>query len=194
MAVVVGAGNIVRGQSLVENGFKNAVQADNMGMVATALNAIFLAELMNQRHPGVAKAMSKVAIRTMIEDFSYNRAVKEMSDGNIVIIGGGTGNPGVTTDSGVVTAAYQLHCREVVKTTKTPGIFTKDPFKYPDAEHIPRISLEQALADPDINVMDKTALAFAQEHSITIAVCMPDPDHVIEVLDEDVTHGSLVTP
>lgn len=193
VACVVGGGNIVRGHSLVENGFGNDVVADNMGMIGTTINAIFLRELLKQQ--GIkARAMSKVAVATMIEPFSYERALKELEAKSAVIIGGGTGQPGVTTDMGVVVAAHQLHCPMVVKTTKVPGVFDKDPEKYDDAKHIPMLNLRQALEDPHIDVMDNAALAYALDHKITISICRPNPDDVIAVLDGDTENGSIVSP
>lgn len=193
IACVVGGGNIVRGRSLVDNGFENEVQADNMGMIGTVINAIFLSELLEKQGVRV-RAMSKVAVQGMIEPFSYQRATSELEAGSAVIIGGGTGNPGVTTDMGLVVAAHQLHAPDVVKTTKVRGVFTKDPHKFSDAIHIPRMSLGKALADPSVEVMDKTAMAYALDHNITIAICEPNPDDVIAVLNGDTARGSVITP
>lgn len=194
VACVVGGGNIVRGQALVESGFTNQVVADNMGMIGTVINAIFLSQLLNDRGIVEAKAMSKVSVQGMIEPFSYQRALKELDAGSVVVIGGGTGNPGVTTDMGVVIAAHQLHCTDVIKTTKVRGVFTKDPNEFKGAEHIPRLNLRRALEDTSIQVMDNAALAYALDHDITISICEPNPNDVIAVLNGDTSRGSVVSP
>jgi len=194
VACVVGGGNIVRGHALVESGFTNEVAADNMGMVGTVINAIFLSQLLNDRGFVDARAMSKVSVQGMIEPFSYQRALKELDAGSVVVVGGGTGNPGVTTDMGVVIVAHQLHCPDVIKTTKVRGVFDKDPNKFSDAKHIPTLDLRTALENPSIQVMDNAALAYALDHGITISICEPDPDDVIIVLNGDTTRGSIISP
>ncbi len=194
VACVVGGGNIVRGEALTKNGFRNRTKADHMGMAGTVINAIFLAEVLNQRGERIARAMSNLPMEAIIESFSYDRAMSEMERGTVVVIGGGTGKPGVTTDTGVVFAASELDCREVVKTTKVDGIYDRDPELFPDAVRIPKLNYGQVLRDHNIQVMDGTAMAFAEEKGLTIAVCLPNARDVLGVLNGDTERGSLVTP
>lgn len=193
IAVVMGGGNIVRGNKLHKNGFTNQVIADQMGMLATVQNGLFLNEVLQQRGTVEGRLFSNIPVESLAERFSYQRAAKYLDKGRVVLIAGGIGKPGFTTDTGVVAQAFELHCSAVIKTTKVDGIYDKNPTEHPDAIRYERLSFDEALANQEIQVMDRAALALAADKSITIAVCQPDPHKVLAVLAGDTAAGTLVS-
>lgn len=194
VAVVMGGGNIVRGNKLYKNGFTNQVIADQMGMLATVQNGLFLAEILKQEGHDNTYLFSNIPVESVAERFSYKRADSQLAHGNIVLIAGGLGKPGFTTDTGVVAQAFELHCIIVVKTTKVDGIYDKNPAEYSDAIRLPKLTYNEAVNNPDIAVMDNAAMALAGDKKIILAVCQLDPDAVLAVLGGDTTKfGTIVS-
>lgn len=193
LAVVMGGGNVVRGQKLHKNGFTNRVIADQMGMLATVQNGLFLNEVLHQRGKVQGRLFSNIPVETVAERFTYQRAMKYMKDGKVVLISGGVGKPGFTTDTGVVAQAFELHCEIVIKTTKVDGIYNRDPAEHKDAVRYERLSFDEALANQEIQVMDRAALAFAADKNIGLAICQPDPKKVLAVLSGDTSCGTIVS-
>lgn len=189
---VMGGGNIIRGKSLAENGFENQVVADHMGLRATILNGEFLNEMLRQRGVAESRLFTNFAAEEL-EDFSVNRALKSLKLGRVVLIAGGLGKPGFTTDSGVVQAAFELGCPTVVKTTKVDGVYDKDPMQHTDATRYQTLTYEDVFANPNIQVMDRTAMDMAAERGITIAVCKPDPSDVLAVLGGSTLRGTIIS-
>lgn len=192
IACVMGGGNIVRGNKLHRNGFTNQVIADQMGMLATVQNGLFLNEALNQRGLVEARLFSNIPVESLAERFSYKRADKYLKDHKVILIAGGLGKPGFTTDTAVVAQAFELHCQTVIKTTKVNGIYTKDPEKDPSATKYDKITYSEALANPDIKVMDKAAMALASDKDITIGICRPELNDLLELLEGNTLNGSLV--
>lgn len=196
IACVVGGGNVIRGPKLVRHGFTDSIIADQMGMLATVQNGLFLGSLLETRAEGVTPTiLAKGDVGGFVEPYSVKRSLSELQKaGRVVIVTGGMASAGFTTDTTAVSVGYELGCSLVVKTTNVDGVYTSDPATNPDAERMPRLTLDEALRNPLINVMDNTALAMAKQHGITIAVCQPEIDSVLEIIGGDTTHGSLVTP
>ncbi len=192
IACVMGGGNIIRGNKLHKNGFSNNVIADQMGMMATVQNGLFLNEVITQRGIVHSRLFSNIPVESLCERFSYQRAMKYMNDNKVVLIAGGLGKPGFTTDTAVVAQAFELHCSTVVKTTKVKGIYSSDPVINPDAFRYERLSYEQALQNSEINVMDKAALALASDKQIKVIVCSSKPEAVLATLTGDTSQGTIV--
>lgn len=192
VACVMGGGNVIRGNKLHSNGFTNEVVADQMGMLATVQNGLFLTEVLRQRETVEPRLLSNIHVETLVENFSYQRASKFLHDGKVVLIAGGLGKPGFTTDTGVVSQAFELHCGTVVKTTKVDGIYDRDPEKFPDAVRYENLSYADAVAKEEIAVMDNAAMAFAGDKGIRIAICKPSSEDVLALLDGDTSRGTLV--
>ncbi len=191
VACVMGGGNVVRGQSLAANGFDNEVLADEIGMLATVQNGAFLEQALDQS--GVpARLMSNVRVPHIAEDFSSKKARHEMTDGKVVLVGGGTGKTGFTTDSGVVVAAHELGAPRVVKTTKVDGVYTSDPEVDPQAKKIDNLTIQEAIKN-EYGIMDHAAFGYAKTHGIGINVCKPEPEHVLSVLSGETTHGTIIS-
>jgi uridylate kinase len=168
IVITVGAGNFVRGEYFAGDEIQR-VTADNMGMLAININALALADVFNS--VGVrAAALSNLYCAQAIDDYTYRRALSHLTKGRVVIIGGGTGRPFVTSDSAAVSLALELNCDEVLKATKVDGVFDDDPAKNPNARKIDAMSLQDAVENPKIRVMDKAALGLAADHGIPIVV------------------------
>jgi uridylate kinase len=168
IVIAVGAGNFVRGEYFAGDNIRQ-VTADNMGMLAIVINALALGDVFNS--VGVsAAALSNIKADQVIDQFTYRRALSHLAKGRVVIVGGGTGRPYVTSDSAAVSLALELDCDMVLKATKVDGVFDDDPEKNPTARQIPAMTLEEAVANPHIRVMDKAALALAADFHKPIVV------------------------
>lgn len=188
----MGGGNIVRGNKLHKNGFSNNVIADQMGMMATVQNGLFLNEVITQRGIVQSRLFSNIPVESLCERFSYQRAMKYMNDNKVVLIAGGLGKPGFTTDTAVVAQAFELHCSTVVKTTKVSGIYSSDPVNNPGATRYEKMTYEQAMQNPEIKVMDKAALALAFDKRIKVIVCASTSEAVLATLAGDTSLGTVV--
>jgi len=168
LVIVVGGGNIVRGAS-VGGAEIQRVTGDNMGMLATVINAVALADVFN--HSGVATAaLSNVSCAQVIDDYTYRRALSHLAKNRVVIVAGGTGRPYFTTDTSALNLAIELNCDLVAKATKVNGVFDSDPEKNPDAQKFENLSFAKAVEDDNIRVMDKAALALAADNKKPIVV------------------------
>lgn len=168
VVIMVGGGNYARGAQLAGHGIER-VSADNIGMLATMMNALALEDIF--KHSGVeARALSSVAADQVIDQFTHRRARSHLNKGRVVIVAGGTGRPYVTTDTAAVGLALEMGCEVVLKATKVDGVYEKDPAKFPDAKRLDHVSFQDAVADEKIKVMDKAAMGLAMEHDMTIIV------------------------
>lgn len=169
IVVMVGGGNYARGAQLTNESIQR-ITADNMGMLATMLNALALQDVFKAEHLP-ARALTNVTIDQFIDQFTHRRATNHLKKGRVVIVAGGTGRPFLTTDTAALNLALELDCDAVIKTTKVDGVYDKDPMKYPEAKKLDQVSYQEALANPDIAVMDKAALGLAMEQKIPVIIC-----------------------
>ncbi len=167
LAVVVGAGNFIRGKESDDLGIERGT-VDYMGMTATILNALALQSAVESM--GYAtRVLSAIQADQVVEPYIRRRAQRHMEKGRVVILAGGTGNPYCTTDSAAVLRAIELDCKAILKATKVDGIYTADPVKNPNAMKYDRISYMQAINE-NLRVMDSTAFTMCQEHGVPIIV------------------------
>lgn len=167
VAVVVGGGNILRGASVASEGLDRAT-ADHMGMLATVMNALALEKAIEQAGTP-ARTLSAIPMPTICEPYARQTASRHLSRGRIVLLGGGTGNPYFTTDTGAVLRAAELKCDAVMKATNVDGVYTADPKTNPSATRYDRLTHDEALAK-DLKVMDAAAFALARESKLPIIV------------------------
>ncbi len=168
VVIMVGGGNYARGAQLAGHGI-GRVTADNIGMLATIMNAVALADVFNAA--GVlARALSIVTVDQVADQFTHRRAMSDLNKNRVVVAAGGTGRPYVTTDTAALSFALELECDVVLKATKVDGVYDKDPAKFPDAARIAAMSFDQAVSDGAIKVMDKAALGLALEYELPIIV------------------------
>lgn len=168
VVVMIGGGNYVRGAQVEGHGLQSPT-AHNMGMLATLINAIALQDIFNAE--GLpARTLSNIKADQVSDQFTHRRALSHLEKGRVVIIGGGSGRPFVTTDTAAVIMALELGCDAILKATKVDGVYDSDPHKNPDAKRFDTLTLQQAVERPDIKVMDKAAIALAADHSQSIVV------------------------
>lgn len=169
VVVMVGGGNYARGAQLANDSIQR-ITGDNVGMLATVMNALTLADVFN--HQGLStRAISNIKADQVIDQFTHRRAMSHLDKNRVVIVAGGTGRPFLTTDTAALNLALELDCDVVIKTTKVDGVYDKDPMKFSDAKKLTEISYHDALANAAITVMDKAALGLAMEQHIPVIIC-----------------------
>lgn len=193
IVMVVGGGNYVRGASM-SNSAIGRVTADHIGMLATIMNGLALADVFNST--GLeTRVLSTIKTDQIIDQFTHRRAISHLDKGRVVIIAGGIGRPYLTTDTATVSLALELRCDLIIKATKVDGVYTRDPAVYPEAKKITQLSLHDALQRPDIKVMDRAALALAADHHKAITVCaLLTPGAIARACAEDPAVGTRITP
>jgi uridylate kinase len=167
VAIVIGGGNIFRGMQGAAQGF-DRVQGDYMGMMATVINSMALQSELEKQGVKV-KLLSGLRVEPITELMSGKKAVDYLSDGNVVIIAGGTGNPFFTTDSASALRAVEIHANVLLKGTRVDGVYTADPEKDPTAVKFETISFDEAYAK-NLRVMDMTAFTLCKENHMPILV------------------------
>ena len=166
-AIVIGGGNLFRGAGLARAGM-DRVTADQMGMLATVMNALALQDALEQQ--GVpARVMSAIRINEVCEDFIRRRAVRHLEKGRAVIFAAGTGNPFFTTDTAASLRAIEIEAQLLLKATKVSGIYSDDPVKNPGARHYPRLTYDRVL-DERLNVMDAAAIVMCRDYRMPLRV------------------------
>jgi len=167
VAVVVGGGNLLRGAEFAKQG-TNRATADQMGMLATAINALALQDGL-ERVGVETRAACAVEMKTLMEPYIRRRAVRHLEKGRAVILAGGTGNPYFTTDTAAALRATELGVDAIFKATKVDGVYSSDPKTDPEAERFEEISFQEVLRR-DLRVMDRTAFTLCMENKMPIIV------------------------
>jgi uridylate kinase len=167
IAVVVGGGNILRGDVLCTQGI-DRVSADYMGMLGTIINGEALRGAL-ERIGVKAVVMTAIAIEQLAEPFTRRRALEHLEEGRLLILAGGTGNPYFTTDTAAALRAVEIKADALIKGTKVDGIYSTDPVKDPSATLLEDLGYTDVLLD-NLKVMDATAVALCRENKIPIIV------------------------
>lgn len=190
VGIVLGGGNIFRGLKGASNGVDRTI-GDNMGMLATIINALALQNALEQL--GVeTRVQTAVEMHKVAETFIQRKALRHLEKGRVVIFAGGTGNPFFSTDSAAALRASEIGAEVLLKATKVDGIYTSDPAVDPTATRYDRLSYEEAL-NKRLKVMDSAAFALCMDNRIPIVVFDFFDESALEriVRGEDV--GTLVT-
>lgn len=181
IAIVIGGGNIFRGINRELSGVKDRVIADQMGMLATVINALMLKDAFESAGND-AEVLSAFEIGNMVKKFSKQKAIRCLSKGKVVIFAGGTGNPYFSTDTAAALRSLEINADALVKGSKVDGIYDKDPSKFADAMKLPKLTYEEAL-ERDIRVMDQTSFALLKDYKIPIIIYkMNEPGLLLKVL------------
>ena len=190
IGIVVGGGNIFRGVSGSTEGISR-VQGDQMGMLATMINALALQNALEAT--GIySRLMSAITMTQFAEPFIRRKAIRHLEKGRVVIFGCGTGNPFFTTDTAAALRAIEVDADAVFKGTRVDGIYDSDPEKNPNALRLPFITYMDVL-QKGLRVMDLTAITLCQENNLPIVVFnMNLKGNLQKVLTEDGV-GSIVT-
>jgi uridylate kinase len=167
IAIVIGAGNLWRGQSGKHAGMDRAT-ADYMGMLATVMNALALMDAF-ERIEVVTRVQSAIEMRSVAEPYIRRRAIRHLEKGRVVIFGGGTGNPYFSTDTAAALRAMEIDADVLIKATKVDGVYDKDPNQYPDAQKFDYLSYIDTL-NRRLQVMDSTAVSLCMENKLPILV------------------------
>ena len=167
IAVVIGAGNIVRGKELCGHGVSRA-KADNIGMVATIINALVLQDELLRK--GIeANVLSTFYIYQVVEPYVLDKCQKYLNEKRVVILSGGTGSPYFTTDTAAALRAAEINADMLLKATKVDGVYSDDPIVNKDAVKFDRLSYMDVL-NKDLKVMDATAVTLCMDNDIPIVV------------------------
>jgi uridylate kinase len=164
---VIGGGNIFRGVALGAAGMDRAT-ADYMGMLATIMNALALADVMRQKGLN-ARVQSAINIEQVVEPYIRPKAIRYLEEGKIVIFAAGTGNPFFTTDTAAALRGSEIGAEVVLKATKVDGVYTADPATTPDAKRYQRVTFDEAISK-HLRVMDATALALCRDQKLPVIV------------------------
>ncbi|AIK96438.1 UMP kinase [Candidatus Odyssella acanthamoebae] len=168
VCVVIGGGNIFRGDKGSQVLGIDRSTCDYMGMLATVINALALQNAIEQN--GMAcRVMTAIPMKAIGEDYVRRRAVSHMEKGRVVIFAAGSGNPFFTTDTAAALRALEMECELLLKATKVDGVYNKDPVKHKDAQHYAKLTYSDILNDR-LSVMDATAVALLREHKLPLAV------------------------
>ncbi len=168
VAVVVGAGNFIRGQKFSQKTQIPRNTADYMGMLTTIINACALQEAL-EKMGQTTRVMSAIDVESLCEPFILRRAMRHFEQGRIVILAGGTGNPFFTTDTCAALRAAELEADLLIKATKVDGVYSDDPEKNPKAKLFDKLSYQEVL-EKNLRVMDHSAISLCRENKIPIIV------------------------
>ena len=167
VAVVIGGGNIFRGMAGGAAGMDRAT-ADYMGMLATVMNSLALADTMN--NIGLtARVMSAISIEQVVEPYVRPKALQYLEEGKVVVFAAGTGNPFFTTDTAAALRGAEIGAEVVLKATKVDGVYTADPKKDPSATRYDKLTFDEAIAK-NLGIMDATAFALCRDQKLPIKV------------------------
>jgi uridylate kinase len=188
VAVVLGAGNIFRGQEGESVGMAR-IPADHMGLLATIINGIALEQALIAI--GLTPIlMSAINCHPIAEPFHWQRALHHLGQKHVLIFVGGTGSPYFTTDTAAALRASEIGAELLLKATKVDGVYTKDPLKFPDAKRYDEISYTEVLQQK-LNVMDATSIALCMSNKIPILVFDMRAKDLFEVIQNQ-KKGTLV--
>ncbi len=167
VAIVIGGGNIFRGVAGGSVGMDRAT-ADYMGMLATVMNSLALADTMDKAGL-VARVMSAIAIEQVVEPYVRPKALQYLEEGKVVVFAAGTGNPFFTTDTAAALRGAEIGAEIVLKATKVDGVYSADPNKDPTATRYASITFDEAM-QKNLQVMDATAFALCRDQKLPVKV------------------------
>lgn len=178
IAIVVGGGNFWRGRS---SGQMDRTRADHMGMLATSINALAVADGLEQ--VGVtARVQTAIEMRQIAEPYIRSKAVRHLEKGRVVVFGCGTGNPFFSTDTAAALRAAEIDAEVIFKATNVDGVYDSDPKFNPDAKKFDTLSHLDVL-QKGLHVMDSTAASLCMDNSIQIRVFNLDkPDNIVSAV------------
>lgn len=168
VAITIGGGNLFRGMEATGQLNIDRVSADNMGMLATAINALALQNILEQKNL-MTRVMSAIELSQLAEPYIRRRAIRHLEKGRVVIFACGTGNPYFTTDTAAALRAIEIGAEVIVKGTKVDGVYSDDPQKNSKARRYTRLPYKTVLMK-DLKIMDANAITLCRENRIPIIV------------------------
>ncbi|MGN0499647.1 MAG: UMP kinase [Ruminococcus sp.] len=174
VGIVVGGGNFWRGRS---SGDMDRTRADHMGMLATAINALGVADALEQLGC-VVRVQTAISMRQIAEPYIRNKAMRHLESGKVVIFGCGTGNPFFSTDTAAALRANEIEADIMMKATMVDGVYDSDPKTNPDAKKYDVVSFHEVL-NKDLAVMDSTAASLCKDNKLPVLVfSLEDPENI----------------
>ena len=187
VAIVVGGGNFWRGRS---SGKMDRTRADHMGMLATVINTLGLADGLEQVGL-VPRVQTAIEMRQIAEPYIRNKAVRHLEKGRVVVFGCGTGNPFFSTDTGAALRAAEIGVDIIFKATNVDGVYDSDPKLNPNAVKFDRLTHMDVL-NKELHVMDSTAASLCMDNKIKILVFnLDDPNNIVKAMKGE-TIGTIV--
>lgn len=178
VGLVVGGGNFWRGRS---GGSMDRTRADHIGMLATVMNSLALADSLEQAGVPV-RVQTAIEMRQVAEPFIRGRAMHHLEKGRVCIFGAGTGNPFFSTDTCAALRAAEIKAEVILKATNVDGVYDKDPNKYDDAVKYDVVSHSEVL-EKNLKVMDSTAASLCRDNKIKIIVFnLNDPENIVRAV------------
>ncbi|MEG2672222.1 MAG: UMP kinase [Ruthenibacterium sp.] len=188
IAIVVGGGNFWRGRS---SGEMERTRADQIGMLATAMNALAVADALEKFDIEV-RVQTALTMQQIAEPYIRNRAIRHLEKGRVVILACGTGNPFFSTDTASALRAAEINADIIFKATMVDGVYDKDPKKYPDAVKYDKLTFSRVLNDK-LAVMDSTAATMCRDNNVPILVFdIMHPENIAKAAKGEQI-GTLVT-
>ncbi|MGN0115434.1 MAG: UMP kinase [Acutalibacteraceae bacterium] len=187
IGIVVGGGNFWRGRS---SGKMDRTRADHMGMLATTINSLALADALEQVGAEV-RVQTAIEMKQIAEPYIRQRAIRHLDKGRIVVFGCGTGNPFFSTDTAAALRAAEIDAEIVLKATNVDGVYDSDPKQNPNAVKYHELSYLNVLND-GLKVMDSTAASLCMDNNLPILVfSLDDSDNIVRAVSgEDI--GTIV--
>ena len=178
VAIVVGGGNFWRGRN---SGSMDRTRADHMGMLATVINALGVADGLEQLGLDV-RVQTAIAMQEVAEPYIRNRAVRHLEKGRVVVFGCGTGNPFFSTDTGAALRAAEIGADVIFKATNVDGVYDSDPKKNPNAKKYDTLTHLEVL-QKELHVMDATAASLCMDNNIQILVFnLDNPQNIVSAM------------
>ena len=179
IGVVVGGGNFWRGLK-DGKGMRERTRADHMGMLATTINCLALADILEQKGVDV-RVQTAIEMRAMAEPYIRSRAIRHLEKGRVVIFGCGTGNPFFSTDTAAVLRAAEIDADVILLAKNVDGVYSADPNLDPNAVKYDTITYDDILAQP-LQVMDSTATSLSMDNKIPVVLfALKDPENILRV-------------
>ncbi len=181
LAIVVGGGNILRGEELSKKLRIERATADYMGMLATVINSLALQDTLEAE--GIqTRVMSAIEMHEVAEPYIRRRAVRHLEKGRVVIFAAGLGTPYFSTDTAAAQRALEIGAQVMLKATRVKGVFDRDPEQFPDAKLFKRISFNEAIAK-NLGILDQSAFALCRENNLPIIVFnIFEPGNLLRVI------------
>lgn len=180
VGLVVGGGNLFRGAALQAAGL-DRVTGDHMGMLATVMNALAMRDAL-ERSNIATQVMSAIPMSGVVDHYDRRKAIRALTNGDVVIFSAGTGNPFFTTDSSACLRGIEIGADLVLKATKVDGVYSADPMKVPDAQKFDRLTYDEVL-DRKLEVMDLTAICLCRDHGMPVRVfAMEKPGALLSIV------------
>ena len=189
IGIVIGGGNIFRGEGLAQSGI-DRVTGDQMGMLATIINALAIQDAL-EREGLVVRVMSALKVNEVCEDYIRRRAIRHLEKGRVTIFSAGTGNPYFTTDSAASLRAVEIEADLLIKATRVNGVFSDDPLMNDQAKHFEKISYDDFIS-MGLRVMDTTSIVMCKENNLPVRVYDISIDNALLQIVQGKDVGTLI--